>query len=112
MSGCQYISNPFQVLGKSGPSASSTLPTPTDAKPVTSANAPPMPASAGIGGKGTVLNAPNVSGNPVTPTPPIPMPEKPSHSHLTFLHHLGSFLLDDVLPTVLQVAIPILERKI
>jgi len=41
-----------------------------------------------------------------------PLPENPSHEGLTLLHNLGKFFLDDLLPVVLQVGLPILAKRI
>jgi hypothetical protein len=91
--GTQFVSNPFQVLGVSDspePSAAPVAPVSGSVdtvKPVVVA-APPAEKKSADGSM------------------------TPSHPHLTFLHELGKVLLDDVLTAVLQIGVPILERKL
>lgn len=96
MPGTQFISNPFQVLGVSDP----------DPKPEPT-NAPVAPASPSVA---TALPVAPLHAPKIDEVAPVvhPAPKE----HLSFLHHLGTFFLDSVLPIVLQVGVPILEKEI
>lgn len=150
MPGCDYISNPFQVLGKSD--TSNTQLTPVDADVEKSSDADTantvvtvVPASESMPAPPLqpISEAkPTVELHPaIVQDEPIPVVlnagvnmlsyfnpdliEKTGAIHggggpmvggqnqpLTFLHHLGTFFLNSALPVLLQVAIPILERKL
>jgi hypothetical protein len=113
--GCQYVANPFQVLGKTdeengapiAPSSPSVDVAPV-VEPAPPAPAPPAPIAKPV----QILESRDAVLGAVSLATASPRPLAPSHPELTFLHHIGSILLDDVLPLVLQVGLPILERKI
>lgn len=114
-----YISNPFQVLGVSDPPMRELTPQEIhdngEGRPAALENPAPVAsllpsvATAAPVVPSAQANAMHAGGGPMLAI--IPAPLAPNE-HLTFLHRLGTFFLDDVLPVVLQVGVPILERKI
>lgn len=117
MSGTQFISNPFQVLGVSDPVSPEPKSAPVEpASPTvdTAHNAAQSPLHAPkIDEIAPIIHpapitAPAMSATPVSP---VAVPSS-ANKHLSFLHHLGTFLLDSVLPVVLQIGVPILEKEI
>ena len=103
--GTEYISNPFQVLGKSDAPEPSAAPV----APASGSVAIAAPAAAPVASEGrpAALETIKTEAGEITPAD-----LKPSHKALTFLHAVGSFMLKDVLPLVLQVGVPILEKRI
>ena len=115
-----YVSNPFQVLGVSDPTPAKQVihvPDPDSVvihdptSPLDGQSVPVVPDPARPGGV-VVWSTAFGALAPYTPSPaPVVVAPAPKE-HLSFLHHLGTFFLDDVLPIALQVGVPILERKI
>ena len=108
---CPYVSNPFQILGVSDPSPIIT-PSMSDVKLVTPVPVQPTLVSTDTAAKGLAPNVPPVQKNPGSPILPIAIPEKKAGKALSFLHKFAMFFMDDALPIVLQIGLPILERKI
>lgn len=127
-----YISNPFQVLGKSDPCEPAPVPA-SDAPAESLSPSVATAASAALGVTSARLPEPNAAPLPAPTVVHVPIPafeigmanpevilaEKAQGiippaptKHLSFLHHLGIFLMDSVLPVVLEVGVPILERKL
>ena len=117
-----YISNPFQVLGKSDPQESVV---PVEKSSDSDVTAAPVELSGIHGGKGPMVHVPIPASEIGAANPEVVNAEKaqgitpPAPKHLTFLHHLGTFFKElgkfsenDLLPIAIQVGLPILERKL
>lgn len=96
----QFISNPFQVLGVSD--VDSQKPSVPIATSVETAVSGEFDRSASNATPKIIEAAQAAKAAGATPTGP----------HTSWLHNFGEFLLSDILPIVLQIGLPILERKI